>query len=153
LFDAAAEEKRTHLVAAADQRVVVAGDRDLLFDALSNLVDNAIKHGHGAGEVKVTVARNDDGASISVSDDGPGIPADQFQHVFKRFYRLERSRHTPGNGLGLSLVSAVARLHGARIELDDNAPGLRFRLLFASAAGSDAANEPPADGDATSPRA
>jgi signal transduction histidine kinase len=67
---------------------------------------------------------------ISIADDGPGIPAHQYEHVFKRFYRLEHSRYTPGNGLGLSLVSAVARLHGARIELLDNSPGLKLRLWF-----------------------
>jgi signal transduction histidine kinase len=130
LFDAAAEAKGGHLSAVGDQRVLVAGDRDLLFDAVANLVDNAIKHGREAGQVTVEVARNDGGAVISVADDGPGIPADECQHVFKRFYRLERSRQTPGNGLGLSLVAAVARLHGARIEMADNAPGLKFRLLF-----------------------
>ena len=67
---------------------------------------------------------------IAVADDGPGIPADEREHVFKRFYRLERSRGTPGNGLGLSLVAAVARLHGASIEMFDNAPGLRVELHF-----------------------
>jgi signal transduction histidine kinase len=76
------------------------------------------------------VTRNGRGAAVSVADDGPGIPDDERQQVFKRFYRLERSRHTPGNGLGLSLVAAVARLHGARIEMLDNAPGLRCRLEF-----------------------
>jgi signal transduction histidine kinase len=82
----------------------------------------------------VEVARNDDGAVIAVVDDGPGIPDDEWQHVFKRFYRLERSRHTPGNGLGLSLVAAVARLHGARIEMVDNRPGLKCLLRFPSPA-------------------
>ena len=100
------------------------GDRDLLFDAVANLVDNAIKHGREAGRVTVEVTRNDRGAVVSVADDGPGIPEQERQNVFKRFYRLERSRRTPGNGLGLSLVAAVARLHGARIEMLDNKPGL-----------------------------
>ena len=130
LFDAAAEERGRQIVVFADRQVLVTGDRDLLFDAIANLVDNAIKHGREAGRVTVEVAPNDDGAVISVADDGPGIPADEFQHVFKRFYRLEHSRCTPGNGLGLSLVAAVANLHGGRIELLDNAPGLKFRVLF-----------------------
>src|SRR5262249_40504841 len=116
LFDAAAEEKGGQLSVKADQHVLITGDRGLLFDALSNLVDNAIKHGREAGRVTVEVARNDRGSVISVTDDGPGIPTEEFQQVFRRFYRLESSRHTPGNGLGLSLVAAVARLHGARIE-------------------------------------
>jgi signal transduction histidine kinase len=101
---------------------------------VANLVDNAIKYGGEAGRVTVEVARHDDGAVIAVVDDGPGIPDDECQHVFKRFYRLERSRHTPGNGLGLSLVAAVARLHGARIEMVDNRPGLKCRLRFPSPA-------------------
>jgi signal transduction histidine kinase len=130
LFDAAAENEGVHLDAVGDGEVLVTGDRDLLFDAVANLVDNAIKHGRAAGRVSVEVTPNHGGAVISVADDGPGIPAGEFPHVFKRFYRLERSRCTPGNGLGLSLVAAVARLHGALIEMQDNAPGLRFRLQF-----------------------
>jgi signal transduction histidine kinase len=130
LFDAAAEDKGGQLIFVGDKRVLVSGDRDLLFDAVANLVDNAIKHGRDAGHVIVEVKQNDSGAVISVADDGPGIPIDECQHVFKRFYRLERSRRAPGNGLGLSLVAAVARLHGARIEMADNAPGLRVRLWF-----------------------
>lgn len=131
LYDAAAEEKGTHLSFVGDQHVCVTGDRDLIFDAVANLIDNAIKHGRPAGHVTVELAENSEGAAvISVTDDGPGIPAAEHQNVFKRFYRLERSRRTVGNGLGLSLVAAVARLHGARIEMLDNLPGLRFRLLF-----------------------
>ncbi|WP_420839533.1 sensor histidine kinase [Bradyrhizobium oropedii] len=130
LYDAAAEQVTTHLVLAGDPAVQVTGDRDLLFDAIANLVDNAIKHGRPGGRVTVT-CDNDEGVPvISVADDGPGIPAEQHDRVFKRFYRLEQSRYTPGNGLGLSLVAAVASLHGARIELRDNAPGLLCRLAF-----------------------
>jgi hypothetical protein len=72
--------------------------------------------------VIVEVKMSDGGATISVADDGPGIPVDEYLHVFKRFYRLERSRRTPGNGLGLSLVAAVARLDECDIEMFDNAP-------------------------------
>jgi signal transduction histidine kinase len=130
LFDAAAEERGGHLESVGEKRVLINGDRDLLFDAVANLVDNAIKHGRESGRVTVAVQATDGGAVISVADNGPGIPCDEYQHVLKRFYRLERNRRTPGNGLGLSLVGAVARLHGARIEMLDNAPGLNFRLWF-----------------------
>jgi signal transduction histidine kinase len=130
LFDAAAEDKGGRLAVAGDGAAMVVGDRDLLFDALANLVDNAIKHGRAGGHVTVTVAPRADGCEICVADDGPGIPAQERQNVFKRFYRLERSRRTPGNGLGLSLVAAVARLHGAGIEITDTAPGLSIRLRF-----------------------
>jgi signal transduction histidine kinase len=130
LYDAAAEQDGTSLTLAGDREVLVTGDRDLLFDAIANLVDNAIKHGRAGGHVVVRSENLDGGASISIADDGPGIPTDQHEQVFKRFYRREQSRYTPGNGLGLSLVAAIARLHGARIELLDNAPGLNFKLWF-----------------------
>ena len=130
LFDAAAEDRDSHLRITGDRRVLVTGDADLLFDALANLVDNAIKHGREGGEVIVDVANDRDGAAVSVADNGTGIPVTEHPHVFRRFYRLERSRSMPGNGLGLSLVAAVARLHGARIEMIDNLPGLKVRLLF-----------------------
>ncbi|HLW92468.1 MAG TPA: ATP-binding protein [Roseiarcus sp.] len=132
LFDAAAEERGGRVEVEGDQPVFVAGDRDLLFDALSNLVDNAIKHGIDGGRVAVCVGQKEGSAVVTVSDEGPGIPSGETERVFKRFYRLERSRRTPGNGLGLSLVAAVARLHGARISLSDNAPGLRMELHFPS---------------------
>jgi signal transduction histidine kinase len=130
LYDAAAEQDGTHLTVVGDGEVLVTGDRDLIFDAIANLVDNAIKHGRAGGRVVVTNENIDGSAVISIADDGPGIPADEYEHVFKRFYRLEHSRYTPGNGLGLSLVAAVARLHGARIEMLDNSPGLKLKLWF-----------------------
>ncbi len=131
LYDAAAEQDGTRLSLVGGRDVVVTGDGDLIFDAIANLVDNAIKHGRAGGEVHVSIESADGEPVISIGDDGPGIPIDEREHVFKRFYRLEQSRYTPGHGLGLSLVAAVARLHGARIEMLDNAPGLQFRLRFA----------------------
>ena len=134
LFDAAAEERGGRLEVVGDEHVLVAGDRDLLFDALANLVDNAIKHGRDGGRVALEVALHHGAPTVSVTDDGPGIPLAEHERVLKRFYRLERSRRTPGNGLGLSLVAAVARLHGAGLEMHDNAPGLAIRLVFPPAA-------------------
>jgi signal transduction histidine kinase len=132
LYDAAAEQDGTRLTIVGDSEVLVTGDRDLIFDAIANLVDNAIKHGRAGGRVVVTSENVDGSPAISIVDDGPGIPVDQREHVFKRFFRLEHSRYTPGNGLGLSLVAAVARLHDARIEMLDNSPGLKFTLRFAA---------------------
>ena len=132
LYDAAAEEKGTCLALSGDQTAYVRGDRDLLFDMLANLVDNGIKHGRVGGYVEIEIRNTDRGAVISVVDDGPGIPAGEYANVFKRLYRLDRSRQTPGNGLGLSLVEAVARLHGAHITLSDNDPGLGIQLQFPS---------------------
>lgn len=135
LYDAAAEPAGTSLTVVGDREVLVTGDRDLIFDAIANLVDNAIKHGRAGGHVVVASEKVDGRPVISVADDGPGIPFGEYEHVFKRFYRLEQSRYTPGNGLGLSLVAAVARLHGARIEMLDNAPGLKLRLWFSAPGG------------------
>jgi signal transduction histidine kinase len=130
LFEAAAEVGGGHIEMTLDQPIRVIGDRDLLFDAISNLLDNAIKHGGESGRVRVAVGEDERGPFVAVADDGPGIPPEERERVFNRFYRLERSRRTPGNGLGLSLVAAVARLHGAQIELRDCAPGLECRLWF-----------------------
>jgi signal transduction histidine kinase len=128
LYDAVAEGRKVHLQVIGQKPMPIAGDRDLLFDALANLVDNAIKHGREGGRVVIRLERHDDIAVVSVADNGPGIPPDEYRHIFRRFYRLERSRCTPGNGLGLSLVAAVARLHEARLELLDNAPGLKVEM-------------------------
>jgi signal transduction histidine kinase len=132
LYDAAAEQDGTRLTVVGDREVLVTGDRDLIFDAIANLVDNALKHGRAGGQVVVASEAIGGQPVMSIADDGPGIPPCEHEHVFKRFYRLEQSRFTPGNGLGLSLVAAVARLHGARIELSPNAPGLKVKLWFAS---------------------
>jgi len=130
LFEPTAEERVVRLQLSAGETVSVFGDRDLLFDAISNLVDNAIKHGGDRGEVKIAVARCADGPVLSISDRGPGIPIEERNHVLRRFYRLERSRNQPGNGLGLSLVAAVANLHNAQIVMADNSPGLKIELHF-----------------------
>jgi signal transduction histidine kinase len=130
LYDAAAEQTGSCLTMTGKGDVPATGDRDLIFDAIANLVDNAIKHGRVGGRVIVASETVNGTPVISVADNGPGIPADQRDQVFKRFYRLQQSRYTPGNGLGLSLVAAVARLHGARIEMSDNSPGLQFKLWF-----------------------
>ena len=140
LFDAAAEEKGGRVNFESGGRVPVLGDRDLLFDAISNLIDNAIKHG-GVGDVQVTVRNDDHGPTISVADRGSGIPLEERKQVLKRFYRIERSRSSPGNGLGLSLVASVAQLHGAHIEMGDNGPGLKIQLQFPMVGSS--AGDPP----------
>ena len=132
LYDAAAEQVGTGLTVVGNRDVLVTGDRDLIFDAIANLVDNAIKHGRPGGQVVVANENIDGKAVISIADEGPGIPAHEYEQVFKRFYRLEHSRYTPGNGLGLSLVAAVAHLHGARIEMLDNSPGLKLKLWFSA---------------------
>jgi signal transduction histidine kinase len=145
LYDAAAEQDGTRLTVIGDRPVFAVGDPDLIFDAIANLVDNAIKHGHAGGDVVVTSEVVDDAPVISIADDGPGISADEHEQVFKRFYRLEHSRYAPGNGLGLSLVAAVVRLHGARIEMLDNSPGLKVKVWFPAPIGLSPAEHQGAD--------
>jgi signal transduction histidine kinase len=130
LFDAAAEERGSRLEIDGNEATEILGDRDLLFDAISNLVDNAIKHGRVRGLVRISVDADENGAVLAISDDGPGVPADECDLIFRRFYRSEKSRCTPGNGLGLSIVAAVARVHGATVKLSSNQPGLTVELQF-----------------------
>ena len=127
LYRPLVEEKGSKLSLHNAPSVVVQGDRDMLFQAVANLVDNAIKHTPGGGRIEISLA-GDRGAAIVVSDDGPGIPPEEREKVRERFYRLDRSRTTPGAGLGLSLVSAVAARHGGEFRLEDNEPGLRAML-------------------------
>ena len=107
-------------------------NRHLIAQALTNLLDNAIKYTRAEdGLVALSVRGDDEAFSIVVGDNGPGIPEHERERVFQRFVRLENERNSPGNGLGLSLVQAVVRLHGAQLELTDNAPGLCVTMRFA----------------------
>jgi signal transduction histidine kinase len=98
---------------------------------IANLVENALRHGGPRARVEASVERRAGEVELIVADDGPGIPETEREHVLERFYRLERNRSTPGSGLGLALVAAVARLHAARLKMEDAAPGLRVRVMFA----------------------
>lgn len=124
------EEKGSRLSLHNAPSVIVQGDRDMLFQAVANLVDNAIKHAPGGGRIEISLASQNGRAAIVVADDGPGIPPEEREKVRERFYRLDRSRTTPGAGLGLSLVSAVAARHGGELRLEDNEPGLRAVLTL-----------------------
>lgn len=136
LYEPVAAERGQHLTLIAIDPVWIVGDRDLLFQALVNLVDNAIKYTQTGGELTLSVTAIAGKACIVVADNGPGIPSALRDQVFRRFFRVDDSRSTPGSGLGLSLVQAVAQLHRARIELADNQPGLRVRLDFESSLSS-----------------
>ena len=100
----------------------MSGDRDLLFEAVANLVDNAVKFTPEGGRVEVTLFRSGEEAVVCVSDTGPGIAAGERDLVTRRFYRSDKSRRDPGLGLGLSLVSAIVKLHGFRFSISC-APG------------------------------
>lgn len=130
LYAPLAEDRQLGFERACPPGVEVQANRHLLAQALANLLDNAIKYTPPGGAVRLTVERGLRGPAITVADTGPGIPAAEREHVLERFVRLDATRSTSGNGLGLSLVQAVARLHGARLVLGDNKPGLTVRLEF-----------------------
>jgi len=124
LYEPLAEERGIALRFDSTPGTIIEGDRHLLSQAVANLLDNAFKYG-GGGEIAVGVGRRGGHALITVADCGPGIPEADRESVFGRFVRLEPSRSTPGNGLGLSLVRAVARRHGGTVTLAENRPGAR----------------------------
>lgn len=129
LYEPVAEEAGLGLAIAAGEGILVRANRQLVGQAVANLVDNAIKYSAKAAApgapVEVRVGASDGTAEIAVADRGPGIEAKDRERALRRFVRLEKSRTQPGTGLGLSLVAAVARLHNGSVRLEDNGPGLR----------------------------
>jgi signal transduction histidine kinase len=130
LYDPLAEGKgiALSLEAKGSGSAEMRGDPSLLFEAISNLIDNAIKFTPAGGRITVRIDKERERLGIVVADSGPGIPAAEREAVLRRFYRTEKSRHAPGTGLGLSLVAAVARLHGLHLAIDDAEPGCRVTL-------------------------
>ena len=126
-FQPAMEEAGHRFVARIDdeQTLTVHGDRDLLAQMLSNLLTNAIRHASAPADISLTVTAENGQVVLIVTDSGPGIPVEERERVFRRLYRLERSRTTEGSGLGLSMVAAIVELHRGKIRLQDNGPGLR----------------------------
>lgn len=135
LYEPVAEETGAEITLDKGGPLMVTGNRELLAQALSNLVDNAIKYAGTNGntpKVSLTAAMEEDHAVLRVRDNGPGIPETDHERVTERFVRLEESRTQPGSGLGLSLAKAVMKLHRGRLEFADAAPGLEVRLVFPS---------------------
>jgi signal transduction histidine kinase len=135
VYETVAEDEGQSFRGHITPAVQVRGDKDLLMQMLANLVENAIRHCPQRTNITVAVCRHGAHAVLTVADTGPGIPAPDRDKVLHRFYRLEKSRTTPGSGLGLVLVKAVADLHDASLELLDNTPGLRVTLRFSSGNG------------------
>jgi signal transduction histidine kinase len=133
-FAPSAEDEGGSLEVQAESPLMVEGDQELLTQMLVNLVENAFRHAGPAAAVHVCCRKNGGATVLSVFDDGPGVPHGERERLFDRFHRLEASRSTPGSGLGLALVLAVAKLHGAEASLHDAAPGLEARITFPVAA-------------------
>jgi hypothetical protein len=149
LYEPLAEEKNVMLTLATASVPMIEGVRGLVAQALANLVDNAIKYSPPGGRVAISISQSFAGVDLAVADGGPGIPAHEHGRVVERFVRLEASRNSPGTGLGLALVSAVAHFHNAQLLLEDNAPGLKAVLRFPRPA----LRLPPAAAAAAAPRA
>ena len=140
-----AEDAGRPFTVAVEAGVAVAGDAELLAQLLTNLIDNALVHTPDGTAVAISLHREQGRPVMSVDDAGPGVPAGQRGRILTRFYRLDSSRHTPGAGLGLALVSAIATLHRAELSIGDNGPGLKVALWLppeSSAHGSVPATEP-----------
>ncbi|OSP55975.1 two-component sensor histidine kinase [Pseudoruegeria sp. SK021] len=133
IYEPSASDKGQHLVFIAPDApsLRVWGDRNLLGQVLANLIENALRHTDAGARIEVGLRHHGQSICLWVADDGPGIPAVERDRVLRRLYRLDRSRTTPGNGLGLSLVASIAALHQTKAVLLDNGPGLRVEITFA----------------------
>ncbi|KIN68516.1 sensor histidine kinase [Sulfitobacter donghicola] len=130
VYEPTAMERGQSLRFVGPEFASVQGEKNLLGQVVANLIENALGHTQQGAEITVSIQEEATGVSLIVEDNGPGIPEDEKGRVTQRLYRLDRSRNTPGNGLGLSLVDGVARLHGAVLNLEDADPGLRVSLRF-----------------------
>jgi signal transduction histidine kinase len=130
MYRPVAEDAHQVLLHEIQKGVRIRGDGELLTQMFSNLIENAIRHAPPGTRILIRLWASGSTVTAAVEDNGPGIPAAERDKVFRRFYRLTGSRTTPGNGLGLALVAAIANLHAAKIELADNLPGVCLRLSF-----------------------
>jgi signal transduction histidine kinase len=128
VYAPSAEDAQHKLEVAVDNGATLVGDRQLIAQMVSNLVENALNHTPAGCTVRLALSRSGTGFTIEVADNGPGIPVAERDKVFDRFYRLDRSRTTAGSGLGLALVRAIATLHGLSTTLEDAKPGLRVLI-------------------------
>jgi signal transduction histidine kinase len=129
-FTPAAEDAGQDLALSGSGPVWIEGDPDLITQMIVNLVENALRHTPRGSRVRCSVQGVGEKATVTVQDNGPGVCESEHERLFERFYRLERSRSTPGSGLGLSLVAAVAWLHHAQIKIEDARPGLHISIAF-----------------------
>jgi signal transduction histidine kinase len=134
LYEPHANSKGVTMIVDAAKPVPIRGDRDLMHEAISNLVDNAIKFTPAGGSVRIEARTINGRPLVRVSDTGVGIPPEERTRIFDRFFRGERSGKTPGNGLGLSIAERIANLHGLKLTVEDNNPGACFELGVASSA-------------------
>jgi signal transduction histidine kinase len=128
IYQPAADERQIALHCRCQEAVRLYGDRELLAQALTNLLDNAIKYTPGGGQVEVGAYCDGELRRLIVSDSGPGVPEDQIDNLHRRFVRLDNARSEPGNGLGLALVHAVVEQHHGNLVVENKHPGLEVCL-------------------------
>ena len=135
MFGPVADDARHTLTVSAPENAVIRGDRELIVQLFSNLIENAIVHTPDGTCIELTLATGKDGATVSVNDNGPGVPENEHRKLFQPLYRREASRSRPGYGLGLALVSAIAELHGARLRTSSSGrSGFSISIVFQLAA-------------------
>lgn len=132
-YQPAAEQKGRLLSLEAEPGSIVDGDRTMLAQVIASLIDNSLIHGEPGKAIDVAVRRDGADIRITVIDDGPGAPEEALKRLTRRFYRVDQSRHTAGSGLGLSMVEAIAALHGAALEITNRCPGLSVSLRLPAA--------------------
>ena len=132
LYEPVIEERGQSLQVRINSPMIISADRDMLFQAFANLLDNAIKYTPEGGDIEIRSYRQGKLSHIEINDNGPGIPESEYEKVTQRFYRIDPSRTTPGSGLGLSLVFAVLKLHKLDLHFSDNNPGLKVRVTMKS---------------------
>ncbi len=132
LYDVMTEEGEHTFEAHIERGLDIMGNRQLIAQGITNLLDNAVKYTPSGGHITLTAVQRGENIHVSVGDNGHGIPPDKRDEVLKRFVRLDSARSTPGNGLGLSLVSAIVALHNGSLQLHDNKPGLRIEITLPS---------------------
>ena len=130
LYDVLSEDGEHTFAASIEPDLDIMGNRQLIAQAITNLLDNAVKYTPSGGNIRLSAEKRGDNILINVADNGKGIPPDKRDDVLKRFVRLDSARSTPGNGLGLSLVSAIVALHNGSLTLHDNKPGLRIQITL-----------------------
>ena len=127
-YEPLGKDKAIAMILETPSPVPTFGDGDLMREAISNLIDNAIKFTPKGGAIKVSAFASQGHVAVQVRDNGRGVPPAERDKIFERFYRADRNERTPGSGLGLSIVSAIAKLHGLSLRVDDNGPGALFEM-------------------------
>ena len=130
LYAPIAENKNITIVTLQGDNCVINADRNLIFQLTANLIDNSIKFSNDGGQIQINLSKIDNKVKFEISDNGIGVNEKDLNNIFDLFYRSQKSRSTPGNGLGLSLVKAIAEFHSAKILLENNNPGLKIIILF-----------------------